>query len=45
MLAGPIFTREATTAPRQLRHFLVRAGYVAALFVLMYTADQAVFGW
>jgi len=45
VLAGPIFTREATTAPRQLRHFLVRAGYVAALFVLMYTADQAVFGW
>ena len=45
MLAGPIFTREATTAPRQLGHFLVRAGYVAALFVLMYTADQAVFGW
>lgn len=45
MLAGPIFTREATTAPRQLRHFLARAGYVAALFVLMYTADQAVFGW
>ncbi len=45
MLAGPIFTREATTAPRQLRHFLVRSGYVAALFVLMYTADQAVFGW
>ncbi len=45
MLAGPIFTREATTAPRQLRHFLIRAGYVAALFVLMYTADQAVFGW
>ena len=34
MLAGPIFTREATTAPRQLRHFLVRAGYVAALFGL-----------
>ena len=45
MLAGPIFTREATTAPRQLRHFLIRAGYVAALFVLMYTADQAIFGW
>tara|TARA_B100000029_G_scaffold284476_1_gene278215 strand:- start:1258 stop:2961 length:1704 start_codon:yes stop_codon:yes gene_type:complete len=45
VLAGPIFTREATTAPRQLRHFLVRSGYVAALFVLMYTADQAVFGW
>jgi ABC-type transport system involved in multi-copper enzyme maturation permease subunit len=45
VLAGPIFTRETTTVPRQLRHFLVRAGYVAALFVLMYTADQAVFGW
>ncbi|MBQ17839.1 MAG: hypothetical protein CMJ65_12010 [Planctomycetaceae bacterium] len=45
MLAGPIFSREAATAPRQLRHYLVRSGYVAALFVLMYTAAQAVFGW
>ncbi len=45
MLAGPIFTREALTSPRQLRHYLIRSGYVAALFVLMYTASQATFGW
>lgn len=45
MFAGPIFSREALTSPRQLRHFLIRSGYVAALFVLMYTAGQAMFGW
>lgn len=45
MFAGPIFVREALTLPRQLRHFLIRSGYVAALFVLMYTAGQATFGW
>ena len=45
MLTGPIFAREALTQPRQLSHFLIRSGYVAALFVLMYTASQATFGW
>ncbi len=45
MLAGPIFSREVLTAPRQTRHFIVRSGYVLALFVLMYTASQATFGW
>jgi len=45
LFAGPIFNREALTQPRQPRHFLIRAGYVAALFVLMYTAGQATFGW
>lgn len=45
MLAGPLFSREALTAPRQLRHFLLRSGYVAGLFVLMYTAGQVTFGW
>lgn len=45
MFAGPIFSREALTAPRQLRHFIIRAGYVAALMVLMYTASQATFGF
>ena len=45
MLAGPIFSREVLTAPRQPRHFILRAGYVFALFVLMYTAGQATFGW
>ena len=45
MFAGPIFNRETLTQPRQPRHFLIRSGYVAALFVLMYTAGQATFGW
>lgn len=45
MFAGPMFTREALTTPRRLRHFLIRSGYVATLFVLMYTAGQATFGW
>lgn len=45
MLAGPIFSREALTSPRQLKHYLIRAGYVGALFLLMYTAGQATFGW
>ena len=43
MLAGPLFSREALTAPRQLKHFLIRAGYIAALVVIMYTAGQATF--
>jgi ABC-type transport system involved in multi-copper enzyme maturation permease subunit len=45
VLAGPIFSREALTTPRQLRHYLVRSGYIAALFLLMYTAAQVTFGW
>lgn len=45
MLAGPLFSREVLTAPRRVSHYLMRAGYVAALFVLMYTAGQATFGW
>lgn len=45
MLAGPIFSREALTAPRKFRHFLLRSGYVVALFVLMYTTRQATIGF
>ena len=45
MFVGPIFSREVLTAPRQGRHFLTRAGYVAALFVLLYTLGQVTFGW
>ncbi len=45
MLAGPLFSREALTVPRQFLHFLIRSGYVAAFFVLMYTAAQTTFGW
>jgi ABC-type Na+ efflux pump permease subunit len=45
VFVGPIFSREALTAPRQLKHFMVRAGYIGALFVLMYTLGQVTFGW
>lgn len=45
MLAGPIFAREALTAPRRLRHYLLRSGYVACLVVLMYTIRQATIGF
>ncbi len=44
-LVGPLFRREALTAPRQLSHFLTRAGYVAAFAVLIYTATQTTFGF
>lgn len=45
MLAGPLFVREAITAPRQFKHFLLRSGYLGTLFVLMYTTAQVMFGW
>ena len=45
MLAGPLFSRETLTAPRQFKHFLIRSGYLGAMFVLMYTAAQTTFGW
>lgn len=45
MLAGPLFSREVLITPRQLKHFLTRSGYVAGLFVLIYTAGQVTFGW
>lgn len=38
MLVGPVFTRELTTTPRNLRFYLARAGYVAALQGLAFTA-------
>jgi ABC-type transport system involved in multi-copper enzyme maturation permease subunit len=45
VLAGPLFRREILINPRPLKHYLLRAGYVLALFVLMYTAGQATIGW
>lgn len=44
MLSNPIFTREALTSPRQLRHYLIRSGYVAAVFILIFTAGQTILG-
>lgn len=38
MLIGPIFSRELVTAPRRSQHFVYRAVYGTALFVLMCTA-------
>lgn len=43
MLAGPLVTRELITDPRKIKHFGIRAGYVACLAVLMYTGAQATF--
>jgi ABC-type Na+ efflux pump permease subunit len=43
--AGPIFYREALTVPRQIKHYLIRSGYLFALLVLLYTTSQATFGW
>lgn len=37
MFAGPVFTREVVTAPRRVRLYVARAGYVFALFVLVAT--------
>ena len=45
MIAGPIFVREALTAPRRFRHYLARAAYGGGLFVLMWTAWQAIVGF
>jgi ABC-type transport system involved in multi-copper enzyme maturation permease subunit len=43
LLAGPLVTRELVTDPRKFKHFGIRAGYVAALSILMYTGAQATF--
>lgn len=45
MLAGPIFSREVLTAPRQIRHFLLRAGYVAGLMGLVLTIRLVTIGF
>jgi ABC-type transport system involved in multi-copper enzyme maturation permease subunit len=45
VLAGPLLTRELLTTPRKWQHFLLRAGYVGVLAILMYTAGQATFGF
>ena len=44
MIVGPILTRELVTSPRRVRHYLARSAYVGILFVLMWTAWQAVVG-
>ncbi|WP_417382226.1 ABC transporter permease [Gimesia sp.] len=44
MFNNPIFVREALTSPRQLKHYLIRSGYVAAVFILIFTAGQTILG-
>ncbi|MEX2168757.1 MAG: ABC transporter permease subunit [Pirellulales bacterium] len=44
MIVGPVFTREAVTAPRRLRFFAVRTLAVATLLGLAFTAWQILVG-
>ena len=44
MFGGPLLLRELLTLPRQPKHFGLRAGYVLALCVLIYTGAQTTFG-
>tara|TARA_R110002095_G_scaffold161803_1_gene140256 strand:+ start:57106 stop:58848 length:1743 start_codon:yes stop_codon:yes gene_type:complete len=44
LFSNPIFIREALTSPRQIRHYLIRSGYVAAIFILIFTAGQTILG-
>ncbi|MCA8997281.1 MAG: ABC transporter permease, partial [Planctomycetaceae bacterium] len=45
MITGPLFVRELLIGPRHLKHFGLRAGYVFALGVLLYTGAQTAFGF
>lgn len=45
MLGGPILVREWLTTPRRFRFHALRAGYPALLFVLLWTAWQALIGF
>lgn len=44
-MLGPIFAREALTVPRRSRHYLLRAAYLGALFILLVTLWQTAIGW
>jgi len=44
LFAGPVFTREAVTLPRRLRHYFYRGVYVLALLILMCTCWLVVAG-
>jgi len=44
VIGGPLLVRELLTLPRQPRHFGLRAGYVAALCILIYTGVQVTSG-
>jgi len=44
-MLGPIFNREWLTLPRRSRHYLNRAVFLGALWVLLLTAWQTTVGW
>lgn len=44
MFVGPVFNREALTGPRQVRFYVTRAGYVAAILALVMTAWMVLAG-
>ena len=45
MFAGPIIAREVVTGPRSPRYYLWRASFACFLFLVMWTAWQAIVGW
>ena len=45
MFAGPIIAREVLTSPRPVRFYAVRAAFATGMFILMWTAWQALVGW
>jgi ABC-type transport system involved in multi-copper enzyme maturation permease subunit len=45
LFAGPIITREVLTSPRPLRFYVMRAAFATVMFILMWTAWQALVGW
>ncbi len=44
-MLGPIFNRELLTVPRRDRHYVARAAYLGALWVVAITAWLATLGW
>lgn len=44
-ILGPIFVREVTTLPRAPRHYVARTVYTGVLFILLWTAWQAIVGF
>src|SRR6202011_4853069 len=44
-LLGPIFQRELLTVPRRPSHYVARAAYLGALWVIAVTAWLATLGW
>ena len=44
-MLGPIFNREFLTVPRRPRHYVTRAAYLGALWVVSVTAWLSALGW